>query len=226
MSAIVSVSDLVVDLPILDADFRSLRKTILTMGRSGGRLGQTGDGGITAAEMGASSSGGRLGRSGKGVSVRALDDLSFTLGAGDRLALLGHNGAGKTTLLRTLAGIYHPCRGSVRVSGSVATLFDLALGLSPDATGYDNIRLRALFQGMSDAELAARAPEIAEFSELGDFLRMPARTYSAGMLLRLGFAAATAAKSDVLLMDEWLSVGDADFMKRADARLNELVQDR
>ena len=157
------------------------------------------------------------------VVVSALRDLSFTIGRGERVALIGHNGAGKTTLLRTLAGIYEPVDGSLRVEGTIGTLIDPAAGMDQDSTGRENIRLRGLFRGLNEAQMQRMEEEAAEFSGLGEFLDVPIRGYSAGMGVRLAFAVATAMQPEILLMDEWFSVGDADFMERAEERLRGLV---
>ncbi len=159
------------------------------------------------------------------VVVAALRDLSFTIERGERVALVGHNGAGKTTLLRTLAGIYQPVGGKLRVEGEVGALIDAAAGMDPDSTGRENIELRGLFRGFSPAEIASLGEEIATFSGLGEFLDVPTRTYSAGMNVRLAFALATAMTPQILLMDEWFLAGDANFMERAQARLEGLVRD-
>jgi lipopolysaccharide transport system ATP-binding protein len=168
--------------------------------------------------------GGSLGRHHGVTEVTALSHLDLELKAGDRLGLIGHNGSGKTTLLRALSGAYEPDEGAVEVTGRIAALLDLNLGIDPAATGYDNIRLRGRIAGLTSREVDARMDEIAEFSGLGPFLAMPVKTYSAGMQARLAFAAATAVEADVLLMDEWISVGDADFQKLAHRRLLKLVE--
>jgi lipopolysaccharide transport system ATP-binding protein len=168
--------------------------------------------------------GGKLGRHFGSTDVTALQDLNLELKAGDRLGLIGHNGSGKTTLLRALSGAYEPDEGSIDVYGRIAALLDLGLGIDLSATGYDNIRLRGRIAGLSAKEIEARLPEIAEFTGLGAFLAMPVKTYSAGMQARLAFAAATAVECDVLLMDEWIAVGDAEFQKLAHKRLLSLVE--
>jgi lipopolysaccharide transport system ATP-binding protein len=168
--------------------------------------------------------GGRLGSHHGTTEVTALSHLNLELKAGDRLGLIGHNGSGKTTLLRALSGAYEPDEGAVEVEGRIAALLDLGLGIDPSATGYDNIRLRGRIAGLTSREVDERMDEIAEFSGLGPFLAMPVKTYSAGMQARLAFAAATAVEADVLLMDEWISVGDADFQKLAHRRLLKLVE--
>lgn len=155
--------------------------------------------------------------------IRALNDISLELAAGDRLALLGHNGAGKTTLLRVLGGIYHPSAGSIEAIGHRVPLFDIGLGLDDEATGYENIVLRGLVMGATREDIEARVSEIAQFTGLGDFLDMPVRTYSSGMVLRLLFSIATSIRADILLMDEWMSAGDKDFIEKANQRLLQLI---
>ena len=155
--------------------------------------------------------------------VEALRDVTLDIQAGDRVGLVGHNGAGKTTLLRLLAGIYEPTAGSFRTQGRVTSLLDLTLGLDYEATGYENIVLRGLILGASKAEMLRLTPSIAAFSELGDYLDMPVRTYSSGMVLRLAFAIVTSVHADILLMDEWLSVGDAAFVEKAEKHMMDFV---
>jgi lipopolysaccharide transport system ATP-binding protein len=157
------------------------------------------------------------------IVVAALRDLSFRIGPGERVALVGGNGAGKTTLLRTLAGIYEPVAGRLEVEGSLGTLIDPGAGMDPEATGRENIILRGLFLGMTEAECARMAEAAGQFSGLGEFLDVPIRTYSAGMAVRLSFAAATLMEPEILLMDEWFLAGDADFIARATERLEKLV---
>jgi ABC-2 type transport system ATP-binding protein/lipopolysaccharide transport system ATP-binding protein len=172
----------------------------------------------------ASRVGGRVSKSeGSFQFVQALDDISFTLNRGDRLGLLGHNGAGKTTLIRVLAGIYEPTRGSLRVVGRNVPMFDIGLGMDEEASGYENIRTRGLILGLSPEEIEQRVPEIAEFAELGDYLELPIRTYSSGMLLRLVFSIAASIHGDIILMDEWIAVGDAQFRKKTHDRLQEIT---
>jgi len=155
--------------------------------------------------------------------VSALNDVSLDIRAGDRVAIIGANGAGKTTLLRVLAGIYHPTAGSVDVNGRCLSLFDLSAGFDEEATGYENIMRRGLVIGARRADIDARRAEIAEFSELGDRLDLPLRTYSSGMMLRLIFAVATAIEGEIVLLDEWIGVGDQQFRKKARQRLDEIV---
>jgi ABC-2 type transport system ATP-binding protein/lipopolysaccharide transport system ATP-binding protein len=140
------------------------------------------------------------------------------------VGLVGHNGAGKTTLLRVLAGIYEPTIGKAKISGHAAPLFDVALGMDPESTGYENIVLRGLFLGLSKSEIDARVDEIAEFTELGSFLELPIRTYSAGMRMRLAFAVSTSIEPDILLLDEGIGAGDAAFLEKASRRLKEFTE--
>jgi lipopolysaccharide transport system ATP-binding protein len=158
------------------------------------------------------------------VVVAALRGLSFAIERGERVALVGGNGAGKTTLLRTLAGIYEPVAGRLEVAGSVGSLIDPAAGMDQSSTGRENILLRALYRGVDDAEAQEMAEEVGRFSGLGEFLDVPVRSYSAGMQVRLSFAMATVIAPEILLMDEWLMAGDADFMQRAQERLGHLVE--
>jgi len=159
------------------------------------------------------------------VTVDVLRDISFTLQSGERLGLIGGNGAGKTTLLRALAGIYEPVAGRVRIRGTIGTLLDTQLGMNMELTGMENVRLRCLSHGMSRAGTKSVLENVAEFAELGDFIALPVKTYSSGMLVRLAFGLATAITPDVLLMDEWFMAGDITFMEKAKLRLEALVQD-
>ena len=169
--------------------------------------------------------GGRLARETSSlVLVQALADLSFEFSRGDRIGLVGHNGSGKTTLLRVLSGIYEPVRGQLSVNGRVSSLLDLSLGMDREATGFENIVLRGVLLGLTPAAIQGKVDEIAEFSELGDYLSMPIRTYSSGMLLRLAFAVSTSVAPEILLLDEWLSVGDAGFRDKAERRLLEMIE--
>lgn len=169
----------------------------------------------------------RANRSSSGAdvySVTALHDLSFEFSDGDRIGLIGHNGAGKTTLLRTLAGCYWPTSGSLAIDGSVTPLLSLGCGIEGDFTGLENITLFGLHLGMTRAEIEERTPEIAAFTELGSFLHMPLRTYSAGMLLRLTFAVATSATPDILLVDEVFGAGDRTFYDKARRRMEATLE--
>lgn len=157
------------------------------------------------------------------VSVTALVDISFELSHGDRLGLVGHNGAGKSTLLKVLAGVYEPVSGRVLAEGRITPLFDTMPGLDPEDSGYENIVTAGMLLGMTREEILAKIPEIEEFSELGEFLSLPVRTYSSGMQTRLGFAVASAIEPGILLMDEGIGAGDARFAERASKRLREFI---
>ena len=155
--------------------------------------------------------------------VKALQDITFALKAGDRLGLVGHNGAGKSTLLKVLAGIYQPTSGAVKARGRIVSTLNISLGMEPEATGFENIIIRGLLMGMKRSEINKKLEEIAAFTELGDYLNMPVRIYSSGMIARLAFATVTAMNSDILLMDEVIGTGDAAFMDKAEKRLNEFM---
>lgn len=168
--------------------------------------------------------GGEIGRNvSNQVSVTALHDLSINLKSGDRLGVMGPNGAGKSTLLRVIAGIYAPTSGSIEVKGRIASLIDISLGMELEASGFENIRMRGVMMGLSLKQIKSLEEEIAEFTELGPYLNMPIRSYSTGMHMRLGFAVSTAVPADILLMDEWLSVGDEAFKIKAEKRLEDYV---
>ena len=200
--AFIEFNNVCVDFPIYNANGRSLKKRLIQVA-TGGQLGAD-----------------RQGR----VVVKALEGLSFTLKDGDRVGLLGHNGAGKSTLLRLLCGVYEPSSGRASISGKIGSLIDISLGIDPEATGRENIYLRGGLLGMTRAEISKQIDNIIEFSELGNFVDMPLRTYSSGMHLRLAFAVSTILCPEILLMDEWLSVGDEGFKHKAEVRLTELVQ--
>ena len=203
MSAMVSLrlESVTVDFPVYNASTRSLKNRLLHHG-----------------------TGGRIGRDSRNrLHVRALEDVSLAFEHGDRVGLVGCNGAGKTTLLRVLAGAYDPTRGQVQRCGRSASLLNVSLGIDPEATGYENIMTRGLFLGLMPEQVRERMDEIAAFTELGDYLAMPVRTYSVGMRLRLAFAVCTCFEPEILLMDEWLSVGDRAFVDKAKRRLEEFV---
>ncbi|MEO8996106.1 MAG: ABC transporter ATP-binding protein [Nitrosospira sp.] len=199
MSAI-SLQNVSVDLPVFEMSGRSLKKRLAAIGRRN-RIAKDDDG---------------------VVIVRALDDLNLSLQEGDRVGLIGRNGAGKSTLLRVLAGIYPPTSGQVYTRGRIVPLLDISLGMDELSTGRQNIRLRGLLLGMSNAEIRRKTEDISTFTELGDHLDLPLRTYSNGMRLRLAFAVSTAVDADILLLDEVIGVGDAAFMKKAEIRMLDL----
>jgi ABC-2 type transport system ATP-binding protein/lipopolysaccharide transport system ATP-binding protein len=167
--------------------------------------------------------GGKFAQAGSNVIINALNDISIEARDGDRIGLVGHNGAGKTTLLRVLAGVYPPTSGKAETIGRVSPMFDISLGMTPDSTGIENIKVCGALWGLSRAEIEAGIDDVIEFTELDEYLNIPVRTYSAGMLLRLSFAIATLRQPDILLLDEIIGVGDAGFMAKAKARLEKIV---
>ncbi|MBB2970080.1 ABC transporter ATP-binding protein [Mesorhizobium sp. RMAD-H1] len=199
--SMIQLQNVSVEFPIYNSSSRSLKNRVLSLA-TGGKIERRSD---------------RL------VIVRGLDDVSMTFMDGDRIGLIGHNGSGKTTLLRVLSGIYAPTHGSAVINGNCVSLININLGIDPDATGRENIRLRSAMMGMHPKEIAENFEEIAEFSGLGEFLDVPFRTYSSGMQLRLAFATSTAVRPEILIMDEWLSTGDEDFKERANRRMRDLV---
>lgn len=201
MTSSIQALDLSVEFPIFENSHRSLKKKVLNL-TTGGIIGND---------------------AGNHPVVTALNQLNFRFGDGDRIGLVGHNGSGKTTLLRVLSGIYSPTRGSLDLKGRVASLLDVSSGVDPDATGFENIYLRGIMNGFKPSRIKDKIDEIADFTELGEYLNLPVRTYSSGMMLRLTFAISTSIEADILIMDEWLSVGDADFQSKAAERLKRLV---
>lgn len=199
--ALIKLEGVSVNFPIYNANARSLKKKLLQVA-TGGRLAANSDGRVV---------------------VEALSDINVKFTDGDRVGLLGHNGAGKSTFLRMLAGIYHPTTGAVSVDGKVGSLIDITLGIDPEATGRENIYIRGALLGLRRSEIDARFDEILDFSGLNEFIDMPLRTYSTGMQMRLAFSISTLIKPDILLMDEWLSVGDEDFKHKAEKRLSDLM---
>ena len=157
------------------------------------------------------------------VLVRALDNLNFEFHEGDRVGLVGHNGSGKSTLLQVLAGIYEPAAGELLVNGKITSMLGITLGMDADVTGLENIYIRGRLMGLTRGKIDTMVDEIANFAGIGDYLHLPMRTYSSGMSMRLAFAIATSVEADIILMDEWLSVGDADFVSKAKERLTDLV---
>ncbi|MBN2689190.1 MAG: ABC transporter ATP-binding protein [Gammaproteobacteria bacterium] len=199
-NAYIKLKDFSIDFPIYTAE-RSLKRALMS----------SATGGIFHNEVPSR------------PTLRALDSINLDINEGDRIGLYGHNGSGKTTLLRALAGAYAPTSGSITVKGRVASLLDISMGMEGDASGWENIILRGLTMGMSPKEIKSKMNEIADFSELGGFLDMPLRTYSSGMQVRLAFAVSTAVDAEIILLDEWLSVGDESFQEKAESRLKEMV---
>jgi lipopolysaccharide transport system ATP-binding protein len=198
--SLIKAENLTIDYPIFDSSSRSLKKMLVR-----------------------TATGGKIASDSRGITVRAVDGISFSISEGERVALMGHNGAGKSTLLGALAGVYAPTGGTLSVKGSIASLLDLSLGMDGEFTGYENIFMRCIFMGKTKSEARQKVDDIIEFSGLGDYINMPMRTYSSGMSLRLAFSICTAFPSDIVLMDEWLAVGDSEFSKKADDRLLEFI---
>ncbi|MEY4394698.1 MAG: ABC transporter ATP-binding protein [Gemmataceae bacterium] len=157
------------------------------------------------------------------MEVHALKNVSFCVEQGERLGIIGHNGAGKSTMLKTLAGVYQPTRGKRIIEGRVSSLFEIALGFEPEASGWENISFRSYLQGETPKTISKKRQAIADFTELGDFLKMPVRYYSAGMLVRLAFSIATSIDPEILLVDEVLAAGDLAFQEKARNRMKEMM---
>jgi len=198
--ACVEVENVSLTYPIYGASARSFRSTLLNV-----------------------ATGGRLNKTKSSMFVEALKNISFKLEKGDRLAIIGHNGAGKSTLLKVLAKIYEPVTGTVHVQGRVNSLFDIMMGMDQELNGYENIKLRSLILGLSKAETQKIIPHIETFAELGDFMKMPIKSYSSGMKVRLAFGIITHVFSDILLIDEIVNVGDAKFLEKAKAQMLHLI---
>lgn len=198
--AYIELEDVIVDFPVFDS--KSFRKALFDIPTGGSiRQGNKND-----------------------IIIRAVDGVSMHIKEGDKYGLIGHNGAGKSTLLRVMAGIYEPTAGTLNVEGTVSPMFNISLGLDPDDSGFENLKSIAMYMGLSPKDLKEIEPEIVDFCELGDFMHLPLRTYSSGMQARLGFAIATAINPEILLLDEWLGAGDARFMKKANKRINDMVE--
>lgn len=200
-TASIGLSDVAVEFPVYNAASRSLKNRVLST-VTGGVIDRQHDG---------------------HVIVRGLQNINLKIVAGERVGLVGHNGAGKTTLLRVLSGIYHPTHGQAKIEGECISLINISLGIDPEATGRENIHLRSAMMGFTPIQTRERMQEIIDFSGLGDFIDMPFRTYSSGMQLRLAFAVSTCIRSQILVMDEWLSTGDEEFKGRAEQRMKDVV---
>jgi len=168
--------------------------------------------------------GGKLLRDGKDIiHVGALNNVTFTLKDGDRLGLIGHNGAGKTTLLKVLAGVYEPDKGNISVRGRISSMIDINLGVDYELTGRENLINMGRIRGYTTKQILSKMADIIEFTDLGQFIDLPLKTYSAGMMTRLIFGVATSVDPDILLMDEWIGAGDKSFFDKATARLNDIL---
>jgi ABC-2 type transport system ATP-binding protein len=169
--------------------------------------------------------GGAIGRNESNVVViEALRDITMSLELGDRVGLVGHNGAGKSTLLRLLSGIYEPTRGVASVTGRVAPVFDLGVGVDLEISEFENLLIRGLFLGQNRKKMRSKVNEIAEIQQLGDYLSMPLRTYYTGIRVRLAMGVETSIDQEILLLDEGIGAVDADFLKKAQTRLQSLVE--
>lgn len=199
--AYVKLKNISVVFPVLSREDKSLRAQLSIIG-SAGKLQR---------------------QSRKQVTVQALSDISLHAKTGDRIGLVGGNGAGKTTLLRLIAGIYYPTTGSVEVEGTISTLFSGGMLVNEDLTGYESIEYGCIMLGLMPEQIKQAKKSVAEFSELGDYMNMPVRTYSAGMKVRLSFGMATCFKPDVLLLDEAIGAGDSHFMEKAKRRAQEFM---
>ena len=202
MSAVIELNNVELSYPIYSMKAQSIRNTIANL-----------------------AVGGKLLRDGKDVIyVKALNKVSFSLHEGDRLGIIGHNGAGKTTLLKVLAGVYEPDRGGLRVDGRVSSMIHINLGADYELTGRENVMNMGRIRGFTTKQILAKMDDIIDFSDLGQFIDLPMKTYSSGMTTRLIFGVATSLEPDILLMDEWIGAGDHSFFEKANARLNNILK--
>lgn len=197
----IDVNHVWVEFPIFDAKTCSFKHTVL--GKAGGAIGRN---------------------TSNVIVIEALRDITLSLTVGDRVGLVGHNGAGKSTLLRLLSALYEPTRGTALVKSNVAPIFDLSVGMDPEISGYENIIIRGLFLGETHKAMQSKVDEIAEFTELGDYLSMPLRTYSTGMRVRLALGVVTTIDTEILLLNEAIGSVDTDFLRKAVTRLQNLVE--
>lgn len=159
----------------------------------------------------------------KNENIASLNHINLIINEGDRVGIIGSNGSGKTTLLKMISNILYPSSGEIKISGKVSSIFDPSLGMDPEASGFENIIIRCKLLGLNKSQISVKLTEISEFSELGDALHYPIKTYSAGMAMRLAFSIATAVEPEILVMDEWLSAGDARFVNKALEKMKSLV---
>jgi len=198
---IVKFQNVTLDYPIIGQSEKSLKKILLK-----------------------SLVGGALNRVRNHISVRALDNISFEFCEGDRVGLVGNNGSGKSSVLNLINQTYLPTSGEVIVNGSVSSMLSISLGIDSEATGMENLILRCNLMRLNQRQKIRVVEDVVEFSELGDYINFPLRTYSSGMVMRLLFGIATSANSEIVIMDEWLSVGDEQFAKKAELRLQNLLK--
>lgn len=199
--ASIELSNVTVDFPVYNINSRSLKKKFLRLA-TGGTVSKDAN---------------------EHVVVRSLNNISLTLSHGDRVGLIGHNGAGKSTLLRLLANIYEPTSGCLRIEGNVSPMLSLMHGIEAEFTGYENIIQRGIILGLTRTQISEQIEEIATVTGLGDYLYMPVRTYSSGMMVRLAFAISTCINPEILLIDEIFGAGDAAFMQGARLKMVSLL---
>ncbi len=161
----------------------------------------------------------------KTVYVNCIDNINLHIKSGDIVGLYGPNGSGKTTLLRTISGAYSPTSGKIAIQGSINNLIETNIGIDPESSGYENIEVKLNFLNCPPEKISEKRKSIIEFSELGDYIYNPVKTYSTGMVMRLSFSIVTAIESEILLLDEWLSVGDAEFALKAEAKMKEITSE-
>jgi lipopolysaccharide transport system ATP-binding protein len=196
------LNNVCVDIPVYNVNSRSIKKTLIKS------LGQN-----------------KIVQDQSGIQmVQALKNINIDLNSGDRLGLIGPNGAGKSTLLRVLSGVYSPTSGSISSKGKVSSLIDLTLGMDVEASGIENIYIQGELFEISKKIIDKNIDDIINFSELNEFIEMPIRTYSAGMIFRLGFSVLTFLQPEILIMDEWIAVGDNNFSKKVNERLKFILE--
>lgn len=197
----IDLKNIGVEFPVYNVNARSFKKTFIRLA-TGGAVVQDAN---------------------QHVIICGLKNITLSIEHGDRVGLIGHNGAGKSTMLRLLAGIYEPTQGSINIQGNVSPMLDLMQGMEHELTGYENIILRGTMLGYTHKQIQKQMKEIGELTGLGDYLAMPTRTYSNGMMVRLAFAISTSIKPDILLIDEIVGAGDAAFMDSARQRMTSLL---
>lgn len=196
------LNNVCVDIPVYNVNSRSIKKTLIKS------LGQN-----------------KIVQDQSGIQmVQALKNINIDLNSGDRLGLIGPNGAGKSTLLRVLSGVYSPTSGSISSKGKVSSLIDLTLGMDVEASGIENIYIQGELFEISKKTIDKNIDDIINFSELKEFIEMPIRTYSSGMIFRLGFSVLTFLQPEILIMDEWIAVGDNNFSKKVNERLKFILE--
>ena len=201
--ALIDLKSVHIDFPVYGVSSRSLKKQLLRIS-TGGRFGSKED---------------------HVVKIKALDDITLKIDHGERVGLIGHNGSGKSTLLRVISKIYEPTSGLCSVDGKISSLLDISLGMDDESTGEENIFLRGIINGLSRKQIKEKQKEITDFTDLGDYISLPIRTYSSGMRLRLAFAIATAILPEILILDEVVGAGDAAFMQKTENRVNNMINE-